>query len=302
MWGRTSWKQESRAELFHQKQVASSQMDEKEQVQNLSQPVAHTIRTSDSSRTLELKGWSISTAKLPISNSREIDDMSSSLTIPIPEMIFGNNVIRIKHQDSDIDLFWTAHDALDRVDKNGTELKVKYSADWHKSRSDHDEIKQVTKPYDWTYSTDYAGSSASGSGHTWEATDELLPLELLKRQDPILFYDEVILYESELDDNGISLFTVRVRVMPERLLILARFFMRLDEVIFRVRDTRLYIEFETRLILREYLERERPYEDLWKIVQSSNKKDEAGAVLSDVNWVTERCPIIDGKLEKLVNR
>ena len=29
-------------------------------------------------------------------------------------------------------------------------------------------------------------------------------------RDPILFYDEVPLYESELDDNGVSQLTVKV--------------------------------------------------------------------------------------------
>jgi TIP41-like family len=62
----------------------------------------------------------------------------------------------------------------------------------------------------------------------------------------------VDLYEDELADNGISLYTIKIRVMPSRLLLLARFFLRLDDVIFRIRDTRVYVEFETGEVLRDY--------------------------------------------------
>lgn len=72
-------------------------------------------------------------------------------------------------------------------------------------------------------------------------------------------FDEVVLYEDELADNGISLLTVKIRVMPERLFILCRFFLRLDGVLFRIRDTRVYIDFSTGEVIREYQAREETY-------------------------------------------
>lgn len=38
----------------------------------------------------------------------------------------------------------------------------------------------------------------------------MIDLELLSRPDPILFYDEIPLFESELDDNGTSILSARV--------------------------------------------------------------------------------------------
>lgn len=35
-------------------------------------------------------------------------------------------------------------------------------------------------------------------------------MDLLRRQDPILFYDENILYEDELADNGTAMLTIRL--------------------------------------------------------------------------------------------
>jgi len=93
----------------------------------------------------------------------------------------------------------------------------------------------------------------------FQQTSGEIPFDKLKRPDPILLFDDVMLYEDELADNGISILSVKIRVMPERLLILQRFFMRLDGVLFRLRDTRLFIEFETGEIVKQYQAREDTY-------------------------------------------
>ena len=127
------------------------------------------------------------------------------------------------------------------------------------SERKHEGITEVVKPFDWSYSTDYKGTIRS-SVALFEPTKTPIPLELLKRPDPILFFDEVILYEDEMADNGITMYSCKIRVMPERLLLLCRFFMRLDNVLLRIRDTRLYIELVTGEMIREYVAKEEKYE------------------------------------------
>lgn len=123
----------------------------------------------------------------------------------------------------------------------------------------HEGITEVVKPFDWSYSTDYKGTLRSPSP-PFEASTKPIPLELLKRPDPILFFDEVILYEDEMADNGITMYSCKIRVMPERLLLLCRFFMRLDNVLLRIRDTRVYFDFGTGEVIREYAAKEEKYE------------------------------------------
>lgn len=101
---------------------------------------------------------------------------------------------------------------------------------------------------------------------------EPIPIELLKRPDPILFFEEVVLYDSELDDNGISIVSCKIRVMPDRMLLLCRLFMRLDKVIVRIRDTRIYVDFNTGKIIRDYTEREDVFDTVTKV--SYLQKDE----------------------------
>ena len=123
----------------------------------------------------------------------------------------------------------------------------------------HEGITEVVKPFDWSYSTDYKGTLSSGSKN-FGSCEKPIPIELLKRPDPILFFDEVMLYEDEMADNGITLYSCKIRVMPQRLLLLCRFFMRLDNVLLRMMDTRVYVEFGTGEVIREYVAKEEKYE------------------------------------------
>ncbi len=210
------------------------------------------------------RGWKISSRKLPISKSDAIDVMSEKLEIPVPEMIFGDNMVALENMENGWCLEFNAFDALDRVDKTDkTMLKVAYAREWSKSREEtHEAIKEVVKPFDWSYSTDYKGTLCGGSPVQFEADTEPIPLHLLRRElkDPIKHFEEVILYESELDDNGISMYSIKLRVMEKRMLLLARNFLRLDNVLVRIRDTRVYIDFDTSKVTREYTATEEKFD------------------------------------------
>lgn len=198
--------------------------------------------------------------------------MSSRLGIPIPEMIFGDNLVAIHHAASGWSIAFTAEAALDGVDKTGANmLQVAYAGEWSSSReksSAHD-IQQVVKPYDWSYSTTYKGTETPAGDEKKKKLEvekkKQIPLELLKRRDPILFFDEVVLFESELDDNGVSIYSVKVRVMEQRMLLLARLYMRLDNVVVRIRDTRVYVEFGTGEVIREYTVKEDSFANVKKV-------------------------------------
>ncbi|KAF6266051.1 TIP41-like family-domain-containing protein [Scenedesmus sp. NREL 46B-D3] len=68
---------------------------------------------------------------------------------------------------------------------------------------------------------------------------------LMSKDEPILFYAEVPLYESELDDNGVCQLTVKVRVMPRCWLVLLRFWLRVDGCLVRLREVRHFCRLDT---------------------------------------------------------
>lgn len=243
-------------------------------------------------RSYEVNGFRITTQKLPILKAEPIEEMTQQIGIPIPEMIFGDNYVAIEHAPSRFRIRFTAFGALDSVDKTGEKrLKLSYSADWHKSREDQHDFKEMeeVKPYDWSYSPQqYRGELSKEGPYLTESNTEI-PLDLLKRPDPILFFDDVILYEDELADNGIAMLNVKIRVMPARLLLLSRFFMRLDNVLLRVRDTRVYIDFGRRWVVREYTEKEKEYEAVRE--QLASRRADVSAAMRDANQMAEILPI-----------
>jgi type 2A phosphatase activator TIP41 len=159
----------------------------------------------------------------------------------------------------------------------------------------HEDIKEVIKPFDWSYSTDYAGSTSPEP--TFKHSEKPIPIALLTRPDPILFFDEVMLYEDELADNGIAMLSGKIRVMPERLLLLLRFFLRLDGVVCRIRDTRVFVEFKTGEVIREYTAREEKYDTIKS--KLAYLKDEVPAMLRDPNKLSELMPVVERRLESL---
>jgi type 2A phosphatase activator TIP41 len=291
-------------------------------------PSAQALTAATSTRTQGR--FRISTRKLPISKSGPIDALSEQIGIPIPEMIFGDNLVSITHAPSGWTLAFEAGPALDAVDKTDRHmLKVAYARDWESTRENTTQkIKEVVKPYDWSYSTTYDGtvrqggsdginSNANGNDHgsTDTTTDEprpsrsefhfqpappgkTIPLELLKRRDPILFFDEVVLYESELDDNGISIFSAKVRVHEHRMLLLVRLFMRLDNVIVRIRDTRVYVDFDTDEVIREYTAKEASFDKVkMSLFMSGRLPDDVTISLRDPNVLDPLLQVVEHRTE-----
>lgn len=85
--------------------------------------------------TIVQAGFEITTRKLPILKAGPIDRMTEQLGIAPPEMIFGDNFVKIEHLSSNWQIKFNALDALDRVDKTGENmLKVAYSKEWQQHR------------------------------------------------------------------------------------------------------------------------------------------------------------------------
>ncbi|KAI8645331.1 TIP41-like family-domain-containing protein [Parasitella parasitica] len=214
---------------------------------------------------IQLNGWTITSKKASICSSTEMEKIHKDFSLPPPEMVFGNNHVIVKY--GGFEIVFGAYDALALVDTSSTsseKIKVAYSEEWtRKSSVNHTDVKDVVKPYDWTYTTDYRGKANTDM----EINDgaSLVNVDLLRQQDPILFYDQNILYEDELADNGTAMLTIRLRVMPTCFLVLQRFFLRVDDVLFRINDTRLYHEFGKEYIVREYTSKEAHYNGIRQV-------------------------------------
>eukprot|EP00887_Chlorella_sp_A99_P003428 scaffold7.g3428.t1 len=80
------------------------------------------------------------------------------------------------------------------------------------------------------------------AGAQWHECETQINRGLLMSRDPILLFDEITLYESELEDNGVSQVGLKVRVMPRCWFVLLHFFLRVDRVCVRLREARLFCQ------------------------------------------------------------
>ncbi|TBU47251.1 type 2A phosphatase activator TIP41 [Dichomitus squalens] len=262
----------------------------------------HRLLESPNSRTIEIGPWTITASTNPISNAGQSDALQAAIGgIPLPEMTFGNNSLELEHKTSGWKYAFTTEEALKGV-KNGEledgdgGVKVGYADAWIKSRTNP--LSQIpmpttvpTKPYDWTYTTLYPGHLKSSSKDIkWKPaernnTKHTIPLAELTRHDPILFYAEIPLYEDELHDNGASHLLVRIRVMPTCIFILQRFTLRVDNVLFRTYDTRIYHSFASSpsLVVRETSGWEAPYE---RVKVRLPRRDDL-TPLTDPMWIAK---------------
>eukprot|EP00270_Netrium_digitus_P012633 TRINITY_DN4130_c0_g1_i1.p1 TRINITY_DN4130_c0_g1~~TRINITY_DN4130_c0_g1_i1.p1 ORF type:complete len:373 (+),score=100.00 TRINITY_DN4130_c0_g1_i1:54-1121(+) len=107
----------------------------------------------------------------------------------------------------------------------------------------------------------------------WVECEGGIDWNLLRQQEDILFFSEVVLFEDELADNGISILSVKVRVMRTCWFLLLRFWLRVDGALMRLRDTRVYHPLSdnggdgaaTPLIIREITEYESTFESLARV-------------------------------------
>ncbi|ORX50676.1 TIP41-domain-containing protein [Piromyces finnis] len=212
--------------------------------------------------------WKITTRKDRIFNSEEIDKTLDEIKIPqLPEMFFGYNHITIENTTTGSKWTCNSIDAIRQVQINLKEnenwIKVAVADKWNASRNkEEEEKKKIQRPYDWTFSTDIRGRIENGEA---VVTKEQIDMRKLMRRDPILFFDQVILFEDELADNGIATLDAKIRVMPTGAFVLLRFFLRIENVLFRVNETRIYLEFDKGYMLSEYLSREQPFDDFKKV-------------------------------------
>lgn len=264
---------------------------------------------------MSINNWTISSKKRPILNAEELHNWETKELRglgALPEMIFGNNFIRVMNTEHKWGIEYNTLDALKMVALSDSGIRVAHSKAWLDSKLqqqqnnaedssgiDMENSLKIVKNYDWTYSTEYEGTVVGDNKdkYSFKVDNNLtLPVDKLSKQDKILYFDEMVLFEDELADCGVSMLNVKIRVMNERLLLLSRFFLRVDDVLLRVYDSRIYVEFDDNIVMREIKKYEGNYNDILAKHHISHSHDPKAA-LRDSNWVAEHTPIIDRRCE-----
>ncbi|KAM7230034.1 hypothetical protein CapIbe_018751 [Capra ibex] len=236
--------------------------------------------------------WKLTASKTHIMKSADVEKLVDELHTPtLPEMMFGDNVLRIQH-GSGFGIEFNATDALRCMNNYQGMLKVACAEEWQESRTEGEHSKEIIKPYDWTYTMDYKGTLLGESLKLKVVpTTDHIDTEKLKAREQIKFFEEVLLFEDELHDHGVSSLSVKTRVMPSSFFLLLRFFLRIDGVLIRMNDTRLYHEADKTYMLREYTSRETKIANLMHVSPS---------FFREPNEISQYLPIKEAVCEKLI--
>ncbi|KAJ1788906.1 Tap42 interacting protein [Coemansia sp. RSA 2399] len=236
---------------------------------------------------LRVSGWEITSCHKPILSNTAIEKYAHELGFNVPEMIFGDNYLHIHHIASGCTIALTALDGLKLVDTSPDSAKavqVSIARNWtESSKRSRSDITDVIKPFDWTFSTKHRGSVSDALA--FAVSDTGIDYSKLMVKEDILFYDENILYEDDLGDNGTSQLSYKIRVMPSGFFVLQRFFLRVDGVLFRIYDTRIYHEFGSSSVQREFSTREMPFDHVKRHVPKKKHDDEDLSLLNNIPFV-----------------
>lgn len=275
---------------------------------------------------IDIGHWQITSAQRPIAATAVEDRLAADLSIKLPAMLFDCSTLQLQYRPPSplsaesvpaFELVFSAIDALRMVGEADPNIKVKAADKWGAKTDRHDvEISTIDKASDWTFSTRYPGTVtasrnsmdelsptwAPSSGHIYgnsvasgdSVQSPLVPIDydvLRNMELPILFSSEVILFEDELDDNGVASYKVRIRVMPNCFFILARFFLRVDGVIVRIFDTRYFHRFGSSAVVRESISREGSIPTILKNLSTP--------VLRDPDIASQKVPTTSTTLENV---
>ncbi|XP_033635774.1 TIP41-like protein [Asterias rubens] len=221
--------------------------------------VAASLR-SPKTETFNFGPWTITSVKGHILKSDQLERYHQELELPqLPEMVFGDNVLKIENSQG-FGIEFNAFDSMKQVDAHNDPIKVAAAQKWQEARSDCEFINKVVKPFDWTYTTDYKGTLLGNLQVS--QSEQKIDMEKLKVREKIHFYEEMTLFEDELADNGSASLIVKMRVMQSCFFVLLRFFLRVDDVLVRINDTRIFHEAGESYILREFSTREKGIPEL----------------------------------------
>ena len=174
------------------------------------------------------------------------------------------------------------------------------------------------RAWDWTFSTDYCGTLAGGALalhglRTASVFDDVLMAAgtgvggnrfrpsatsgidfsaLRATSDPILFYDELLLYQDDLEDCGEVSFDTKLRVMPNCWFVLARLFLRIDGVMVRLRESRYFHSFGSPQVHLEVTVKECATSVGADIPYDIPRREVDPTLLRDANRLSQAVPVV----------
>lgn len=163
--------------------------------------------------------WKLTATKTHIMKSVGVKKSAYELHMAsLTEMVF-RDILRIQHC-SGFGIKFNATDMLRCVNNYQGMFKVACAEEWQEIRMKGEHSKEVIKPHNWTYTTDYMEPLLGDSLKlNVVPTTDHIDTEKLKAKEQIKFF-EIFLLKDELHNQGISSVSVKIRVIPSSFILL----------------------------------------------------------------------------------
>lgn len=218
---------------------------------------------------ISIKGFDIGSSQGPLADKKwyketgnHLEELAQSRSMPRPcrHICLPGTVYPMAHvavEGNGYWLIWDANEALEewakchqeiaihsRNNYNGVAvMRAKDTKYWEEKRK-HGKYQGLPSifHYDWSFSTPFCDKVEGGSWH--EMAESGLKLSLLSDSSlPVLFYDEVVMYEDDIHNNGQIHYSVKIRVTPSYSYVLSRLWVCVDKVMVRLRESRVMLEY-----------------------------------------------------------
>jgi serine/threonine-protein phosphatase 2A activator len=266
---------------------------------------------------IDIAGWSITTNKGKMTDSIELSQMpaASDITFPTPEIVFGHNSLTFEHKATGIIIDFNALDSLRSCliktdtttgEPNRNLIQFALAEQWairSKALNINMSKQAGCENFDWTYTPVYYGTwTHQGQSTSFHEMTRVInegelgiDYERLKdRNAPILWYNVCEFYETELDDCGSGTLEAKLRVMPTCFFMLLRWWLRVDNTMVRLFDTRIYHNFAENRIVFETVQKEMSYEEIKKAGRSTSN-----TAYTDPNTFAEWLKEVKGEVRVL---
>lgn len=229
------------------------------------------------------KGWDFYSHSENMMNSSELDllcrnkDEYKLYISHLPEIFYGYNRLFLVNQSKNFCYEFSPLQMISLTNNNLRQTLLKQKEIHYiplKAKFQYRKEEESVREEDWSFSTPYMGHITSinksdinifypelKNDKTFNVKKSNIAFPETKIEN-ILNYNQIHFFEDELGDLGFSEGKIGFGVMEDHFLGLMRSYIRVDNMIVRNIDTKIYYKFGEAYIIRNFTVKEKSYEEL----------------------------------------
>ena len=229
------------------------------------------------------KGWDFYSHTENMLNSKDLDiliknkEENGLFVSHLPEIFYGFNRLFLINESQNFCYEFTPIQMLSLTNYNIREKLLKEKEIYYipiQAKSQYSKIDDTKNEMDWSFSSPYMGHITSINNcimnKYYHKINETKKFKIEKsniifpetKVENVLNYNQVQFFEDELGDIGLSEGKIGFGVMDECFLGLMRCYLRVDNMLVRNIDTKIYHKFGEKYIIRNFTVKEKTYDEL----------------------------------------